>query len=200
MAVLDLTTKEAVRLFRGIADSSKPPSDAWLDSAIDALSARVEKALNRAIKQEAQVETFSLEEGQRLVYLRGWPVDTGQTFSLKYDALHAFAAASEIGTSLYHLDADIGIVEFEADFTAGSRVLRAAYTGGMATTTANLLTSYPDLCEAAAMQIAFWWESHARLGQASVSGPDGSVTILNPLDFLAPLEKAIGAHKRLLVF
>ncbi len=116
---------------------------------------------------------------------------------MKYDTLRDFGGSTSVNAKHYEIDYTRGILYVDGIVLApGIRVLQVAYTGGMGATTDAFRTAYPDLAEAVDMQIAFWWESRSRLGQQSVTGPDGSITLQAPLSHLPALAEAIKTHRR----
>lgn len=197
MASLALTTKEDVRLFKGWA-SDADPSDAWIESAITAASARVENSLGRKTLQAAQTEYLDVNPREaQLFLLKGWPILTSPVPVVYHDLLRVFDAGTSINTAHYDFDEALGLLDIDGiTLSHGIRVLKVEYTGGMSDTVSNFKTAYPDLAEAVVMQVAFWWESRKRLGQRTVSGPDGSITLEEPLDYLPILRRAISKHKR----
>lgn len=196
MALLDITTRQGVRDWKGL-EADGGASDAWIDSAIQALSKRLENALARALLSEAQVETFDVDDGQTIFMLRGYPVDEEGTFSVRLDTLRVFDAPRELQVEFFTLDAEQGTLIIDGvGLPPGPRILRVAYTGGMAATTEAFCTAYPDIEEAANIQVNFWWESRQRIGQRSVTGQDLSVVTLEPLEFLPQMQRVVENYRR----
>jgi hypothetical protein len=55
-------------------------------------------------------------------------------------------------------------------------ILKVVYTGGMASSTANFITAYPDIAGAVDQQVAYLYHQRNNLGTSSVSGDAGSVS------------------------
>lgn len=196
MALLDITTRAGVRDWKGLA-SAGGASDLWIDAAIQALSKRLENALARALLSEAQVEIFDIDDGQTVFNLRGYPVDEVETFSVRLDTLRVFDDPRELETTFYTLDAQEGVLVIDGvKLPPGARILRVAYTGGMAADTASFCEAFPDIEEAANIQVNFWWESRQRIGQRSVTGSDLSVVTLEPLEFLPQMQRVVENYRR----
>ena len=81
--------------------------------------------------------------------------------------------------TLQHLDEDGAIQRLGGNWAIGNNVLKVTYAGAYATTAA-LVTAIPDVAEAAAQVVSFWWymtkpSNEKRLGIASRSVGGGSV-------------------------
>lgn len=196
MALLDITTRQGVRDWKGLA-SAGGATDAWIDAAIQALSKRLENALARALLSEEQVEVFDVDEGQTVFNLRGYPVNEAEDFSVRLDTLRVFDTPRELEPTFFTLDAQDGQLIIDGvQLPPGQRILRVAYTGGMAADTAAFCEAYPDIEEAANIQVNFWWESRQRIGQRSVTGADLSVVTLEPLEFLPQMQRVVENYRR----
>lgn len=197
MALLDVTTLAAVRAWKGLAFPGGA-SDDWINGAIQALSKRLEASLNRALLQEAQVEIFDVEHaGQTVFTLRGYPVDEEETFSVRLDTMRVWEEAHELTTGFYTLDATEGILIVDGVVLPRcARALRVAYTGGMAVDSTAFCEAYPDIEEAANIQINFWWEQRTKLGQRSIVGVDQSVVVNEPLNYLPVLDRVVQNYRR----
>lgn len=85
---MDLTTKERVRVVLG--QRSNPAPDELVEILIDAVSAKVEAALDRYTLRTQRTEYFDIPSGARSVMLRGYPVtsllrvwvDSGRDFGI----------------------------------------------------------------------------------------------------------------------
>ena len=150
----------------------------------------------RALLSEAQVEVFDIDDGQTVFPLRGYPVDEEEEFSVRLDTLRVFDEPRELQTGFYTLDAQEGTLIIDGvRLPPGPRILRVAYTGGMAADTAAFCEAYPDIEEAANIQVNFWWEMRQRIGQKTVVGADLSVTT-HEQDFLDVVQRVVENYRR----
>lgn len=196
MATLDLTTTAKVRDYKGWATNTT--RDAWIDDAITGVSARFHKAmLGRELKKEAKTEYFTIEPGEGQTFqLSAFPVDSASAITVSNDSLRAFGSSTEIGSSLWHIDDDLGVLVIDGTgLDSGFMALKVEYTGGLAATASDVLSDAPEISQAAAIQIAFEYESRNRLGQDSVQGPDGSISVYSPQEWLPVVREVIDRYK-----
>ena len=193
---MNLTTKAAVRDYKGW--SSNTDRDTWIDSRIEAWSQRFEKATGRTALKASKTEYFTVESNTGQSFgVKGIPVDTSATITIANDVDRSFASSSEISSDYWHMDGDTGVLVIDNwHLDTGYKVLKVTYTGGMATTASNFISSFPDVSDAIAIQVAFEYESRNRLGQGSVTGADGSVSMFDPMEIVPPLKAAIKHYKR----
>ena len=199
---MDLTTTARVRLYKGW--SSESVRNTWIDTEIAAISSRVETELRRKVLSEAQSEVFTVDDSMwpdgQLFRLKAFPVTDG-SITVYSDLDRAFGSGTVVSASDYYADLNIGTV-FVEDFhlDVGYKTLKIAYTGGMAADTTAFVAAFPELAGAVDLQVAYNYESRNRLGINSVTGPDGSLTIMEPMGLLPALTAAISKFRRHTLF
>jgi|19_taG_2_1085344.scaffolds.fasta_scaffold03662_2 hypothetical protein len=196
MTILDVTTANGVRTLKGWATDTD--RDAILGNLIDKVSARVEGLCGgRLLYKEERTEYFSLKPGEGQIFqLAGFPVDTSQTFTVKSAFDRDWSNTTALSSSEYYLDATDGVLHLDlAALDFGTHTLQVVSTGGLGTSASDLSTEYSDLTNAARQQVAFEYEQRQRLGVLSVSGPDGSASLLAAHEILPDLKAAIDRLK-----
>lgn len=180
---MDLTT--TTRVENLILATGTPP--AWTTTAIGQLITEVSAAVERYLDRYAQsgvsrTEYLDVEAGQRLFRLRAYPV--ASMTSVSFDPEQVFGSDTVIDSGDYFspLYNSSGVLRFPYDLNPPDTAtlpdcLKVVYTGGMASSTANFITSYPDIAGAVDKQVAFLYQNRNNLGVSSVSGDAGSISI-----------------------
>ena len=179
---MNLTTLARVRRMLTAGGASLPSggdADTLLTELIADVSAAVEDALDGRCQRAARTEYYDLAREQRLVWLKGWPVDTGASFALYNDRLRGFGVETLAPAANYYLDAEDGSVRFDFYLTSpGPGVVKVVYTGGMAATADAFVTAYPDLARIVDAQVVACWR--ARTNPAGTKAPRGGRGGSNP--------------------
>lgn len=149
--VFDATTLADVKLILKTV-SGDTSIDSQISDLITAVSARAEEYIGRSFEIAERTETFDVGKRTRSVFLRHWPIDTGQTFTVKNNSLRDFTGAT-LNTNLYAVDATTGRLFFTSYLIAGPGVLQVTYTGGIAANAAAL-QAIPSLEYAIRRQVA----------------------------------------------
>lgn len=172
---MDLTTVARVK---ALLDITGAQHDTSLGVYVPAVSQMVEEYLNRTAFQEIQTDQLDVEIGQRIFLLRAYPVLAAPAPALKHDLSRIFGSGSELATDGYYLNLGRGRIQLDGIALApGPGTLKVVYTGGMATTTAALITAFPAVARAVDMQTAYVFKRRDSLGAASISGDGGSISL-----------------------
>lgn len=201
---MDLTTIARVKkiLAGGRSQSMSNEQDVFLGQLITAISALVEADLDRYVEQKERIEYHDVRfPGQEVFNLRAYPIDTGETFEVKYDWFRGFGATITALTinDDFALDDLAGVMTID-DYSLGrarARALRVTYTGGMATNTTNFITAFPDLANAVDLQVAFLYQRRNQLGLTGTSQEGGSVSFQAPIKWLPIVKLAIDKNRNI---
>lgn len=189
---MDLTTAARVKAHLELTTSV---GDTLIGQLIPAVSSAVERYLGFSRAGGAQkadrTETYDVYEGDRVIWLRSFPVDLADDFAVKNAIDRDFAAAEVLDEELYSVDATLGRIVFDRwGLLPGPNVLQVVYNAGLGAAAANVVTDYPDVATAVDMQVAFLYKRKDTLGMSSFSAEGGSVSFLNP-DGLIPQVKML---------
>ena len=196
MAITSLVEQSDVTDYKGWG--SNAARNAWIDEALQSVSARFMKALNgRQIIKAAQTEYFTVRPNESQTFqLAAYPVDSGETITVSNDSLRAFGSGTELAAANWHIDDTLGILVIDGTgLDSGFMSLKVAYTGGIGAAASNIKTDFPDITQAIVIQIAFEYESRNRVGQDSVQGPDGSISVYSPQEWLPVVREVIDRYK-----
>lgn len=153
-----ITTKENIKKLLGInAD------DIIIQSMALAASAAIEKYLDRKLEKLARTEYFDVDAGQCVFFVSAYPIVSIQVYN---DADRAFATALSQTDYTYLGDSGRVVVD-KYSLDSGYNALKVVYTGGLATSQAELEQNHPDLEMAARIQAALWFKSKDKLNVSS---------------------------------
>ncbi|MBN1253988.1 MAG: phage head-tail connector protein [Deltaproteobacteria bacterium] len=184
---MKLVSLDTVKEFLEITDETK--FDTLIEGLIEGISTQIETFLNRKLKKESRTQYFP--SGGKIFSLDAYPVDEAQTFTVTvWDA-------TKDKDEDFFLDPNTGLIEFVYDTgTPRPRQVKVVYTGGY-TETSGVLGVPDDLKHACKEQVAFEFRRRKDLGLASVSMPDGSVSVHQPADLLKNVQKILESYRRI---
>ena len=108
--------------------------DTLLQQLITEVSARIERFLGRHVEKLARTVQIDIEDGQQVVFLKGYPVEATPAAQFRNDSAREFSG-SDIDTDDYFLRREDGSATFDSiALIPGDGVFRAVYTGGLAWT------------------------------------------------------------------
>lgn len=168
MLVELVAVKNAMEMPETVTDK-----DAFITSLILGVSYDFQNTADRVVEIGTQEEVLDVEEFTNQLKLRAWPVDGGEEFKIFHDTTRAFAAETEIDTSLYYLDATTGKVDLFTKYTVSPKTLKVTYTGGMAVITSPTVGEefwnlFPDVAEAITLEVISTFKKVPNLGAAVV--------------------------------
>lgn len=192
---MDFTTLARVRTL--LKDTSTQ-NDTLIDQLIDAVSPQFERILNRHALETARTEQYDVAPGQEVFLLRGFPVLASPAAVVKNSLSRDFTAASAIAATSYYIDLSRGILHIDlVGLEPGPGTLQVAYTGGLATSTAALITAFPDIAAACELQVAYLIQRKDELGLASFSAEGGSVAQALPTKILEGARELLQPYRRM---
>lgn len=190
---LALTTEARVLTILGEGLGAK--EQALIAMLISSVSARIESALGRGTLTQARTEYIDVAYGQRILQLTSYPITT--VSSVYNDSAREYGSSSLVDDDDYAVVDTLGQVIVDYDLIPGARSAKVTYTGGLATTTDNLISSYPDIAMAAEYQIVHEFRRRRdSLDGSSVSLPSGGVAFVGELKTLKIVEQMIDRYRR----
>lgn len=192
---MKLVSLDAVKEFLEIPDETK--FDTLLEGLIDGISQQIETFLNRKLKEDTYTQYFP--SGGKVFSLDAYPVDEAQPL-----VVTVWDATRDKDDDFF-LDPDTGLIEFIYDTgTPRPRKVKVVYTGGYTEHSGEptdpelgVLEVPDDLKHACKLQIAFEFRRRKDLGLASVSMPDGSISVHQPADLLPNVKKILESYRRI---
>jgi hypothetical protein len=197
----DYTTLARVKVhleYGGRAPLDSDTWDAYIERLIDDYSAMFDSYLGRGSVRESRTEYFDVAPGQHAFSLAGYP---GVTVSTVINDTERAWTGSTISVSDFTVDEDTGILMIDRTYhlLPGWRVLRVAYTGGLATTTTTLIRDYPDLAAACDLQVVHHRARAETLGASAQTMDGQSRTWTGPLDLLPTVRATLDRYRRVTV-
>jgi hypothetical protein len=203
---MDYTTRARVKTLLGIANADVS-QDSLIDQLITSVSERFDAEMRRHSLQTSRVEVYPIKLSRRLVTLKGAPVNGAVTFTIKLNDTTDFTTATTlVRNDDYVLEDTAGVVRLVSQgtpFTAGSMArpilpyyIQITYTGGLATTTANLISSYPDLAQACDLQVAYLHRRRTSPG-GDVKVGDSYTSYTKDYGILDEVRSTLNKYKRL---
>ena len=203
---MDYTTRARVKTLLGIANADVS-QDSLIDQLITSVSERFDAEMRRHSLQTSRVEVYPIKLSRRLVTLKGAPVNGAVTFTIKLNDTTDFTTATTlVRNDDYVLEDTAGVVRMVSQgtpFTAGSMArpilpyyIQITYTGGLATTTANLIASYADLAQACDLQVAYLHRRRTTPG-GNVTMGDSSTQFTKDYQFLDEVRYTLNRYKRI---
>lgn len=203
---MDYTTRARVKTLLGIANADVS-QDSLIDQLITSVSERFDAEMRRHSLQTSRVEVYPIKLSRRLVTLKGAPVNGAVTFTIKLNDTTDFTTATTlVRNDDYVLEDTAGVVRLVSQgtpFTAGSMArpilpyyIQVTYTGGLATTTANLIASYADLAQACDLQVAYLHRRRTTPG-GNVTMGDSSTQFTKDYQFLDEVRYTLNRYKRI---
>jgi len=203
---MDYTTRARVKTLLGIANADVS-QDSLIDQLITSVSERFDAEMRRHSLQTSRVEVYPIKLSRRLVTLKGAPVNGAVTFTIKLNDTTDFTTATTlVRNDDYVLEDTAGVVRLVSQgtpFTAGSMArpilpyyIQVTYTGGLATTTANLIASYADLAQACDLQVAYLHRRRTTPG-GNVTMGDSSTQFTKDYQFLEEVRYTLNRYKRI---
>lgn len=183
-----ITTRDNIKSMIGMTATD---DDVIIASIALAVSAKIEKHLNRSIEAIQRTEYFDVDDGQKVFFVSAYPISA---IAIYNDYAREFLAA--ISSENYTIAGNSGrIVIDKQSLDSGYSALRIVYTGGLASSQSTLQSNYPDLEMAARIQGAIWYNSRKRLGLNSESIQGGGQTNYKALSLDPTVKETIEQYR-----
>ena len=201
---MDATTKERVK---DLLEISSTTHDTVLDRLIAVVSQRIEDYLDRPLESKARTEEYDIKPRQRVVFLRAYPLTAqNQITEIKIATDWKFDTVSAVSSDDYHVDLANGAVHLNfypilrylnSNTETAPGAVRVAYTGGFATSTANLISNYPAIASAAETQVIAMWRRRDEPMVKTIDVGEYSSTKEGPVRFLPDVVEALTPYRRM---
>lgn len=192
---MNLTTPARVLALLQAGGTDQASLAPFLTNLIPAVSAAMERELDRHVLRAARAEDFDVEDGQRVFRLRGIPV--ASVASVKFDTEREFASGTEVASTYYYLNLATGRLVIDGyALLPGDGVLRVTYTGGMVEEGGDFATAYPELAHLADLQIAYLLQRKDSLAATSQGIAGGTVGFSGPYSWLPIVREGLMRARR----
>ena len=194
---MDLTTTARTKAFYALGGESLGEGlDAAIALLVTKYSIAAAKLMDRHTQATERTEQYDIEAGQRVVSLKGYPVDTTADFEVTSDAQREFTGSAE-DSSDYHVDAASGLLHLDGFVPAeGYGVLEVVYTGGMGTDVDDFIVNYPDIAHAIDEQIVHLLQRKDSMGATAVSVAGGSISHAGAVQWLPHVKTLLLSESR----
>jgi len=199
MAIIPWTNIDRVKR---LIDKTQPDDDAILTALIEEFSSAFEIMIRRHVEKKERTEYYDAEAGQTTLILKGYPIDTGETFEIYNDTARDFGSSSLISSDSYSISQNTGLITFDRiTLYDGPGVVKVVYTGGIAENTNDIIgnTNVENailLAQAVEFQVAHIYQRRRALGSNTVSGGGGSVTVDDPTKLLPIVKRNLALFER----
>jgi len=192
---VDFTDLAAVKTAMNTTSSSTA-LDGLIATEIGDISAEMTRYLGFHTLSASRTETYVLRHGKRVLTLDARPVTVLPT-SLKI-ANHPddFSAASEIDSRDYVVHQEAGWIKFSRRMARDTSFVRVTYTGGLAADSSGIITNYPELARAAALQVKFLHERRDSIGGSVTTLAGAKTTYNSQYGLLAQTRRVLDAYRR----
>ena len=201
---MDATTKDRIK---DLLEITSTTHDTVLDRLIAVVSQRIEDFIDRPLETAARTEEYSIKPRQNVLFLRAYPLSAqGDIASVKIAFDWDYAAASAVTSTDYHADLDTGTLHLNYypstnylgnNLATAPNVAQIVYTGGFATSTANLISAYPAIAYACEEQVIAMWRRRDEPMVKTVRIDQYSSEVDGQLKFLPDVREALIPYRRM---
>lgn len=163
--------------------------DLLLGLILDSISSSIESYTSRKFEKVSRTEYFNA--GGDIFQLRAFPIDSAIATVVVVDS------TTQTVNDDYYIYYDEGYIEFPSYTTkTDPKEVVITYTGGYSWTVGSGRINVPDdLMFATLFQAAYVFRNRKNLGMASLSLPDGSITVNNQDEFLPQVVAVLDRYK-----
>ena len=201
---MDATTKDRIK---DLLEITSTTHDTVLDRLIAVVSQRIEDFIDRPLETAARTEEYSIKPRQNVLFLRAYPLSAqGDIASVKIAFDWDYAAVSAVTSTDYHADLDTGTLHLNYypstnylgnNLATAPNVAQIVYTGGFATSTANLISAYPAIAYACEEQVIAMWRRRDEPMVKTVRIDQYSSEVDGQLKFLPDVREALIPYRRM---
>lgn len=184
-------SREAYRLF--LADGGTSELNALQEQILIWYSARIQRYLNRTLKEAERTVNMNTERGGRIYSLPAYPINSAHSVTV------AVFDTPQIENSDYWVHYEKGLIEFHVAPTyVEPKGLDITYTGGYTSsniegvlTTITFVEVPQEIQMACILQSSYLFQKRKSLGISSITMPDGSISTGSTIPDLLPEVKSI---------
>lgn len=201
---MDATTAARVK---DLLEITSTTHDTVLGRLITVVSQRIESFIDRPLKSEARTEEYDIKPRQRVLFLRAYPLTAqGDISSVKIAVNWDFAAATAVTSTDYHVDLNTGAIHFNFypitnylgdNMATAPNAVQVVYTGGLGSTTTDVINNYPAIAAACETQAIAMWRRRDEPMQKSMKIGDYGSTKEGPVQFLPDVVEALIPYRRM---
>lgn len=202
---MNLTTVELVKTMIAIP-TDDTSNDTILDAMIASVSQRMEQLMNRKLEVDQRIEDQMVSSGQAEIALDAFPVFDDEDFIVTQSSTRNFTDADEWTIDEdYTFDATGGVVFLLRDpqfkihpitgYPLAPAWFRITYTGGLASTTDEVMSDHAAIADACATQVRYMWQRKDSLG-GNINTTQGGTSFTAAYDLLASVKKICEYHRR----
>jgi hypothetical protein len=192
MTLLSLCELASVKQRLNIDDTSR---DTILGELIVSVSRSIEQWCNRDFYLEERTQEYSTASSTGPITLRAYPV--ASISSVKNTTSWDWANATALESDAYRASSDSGVLYFKGAIARGPLSLQVVYTGGLATSAADVASTYPDLAAAAEMQVVEEFQRRDSQGAVTYTlSEGGGAGQQQALKLLPSVREKLAPYKR----
>ena len=201
---MDATTKARVK---DLLEITSTTHDDVLDALIATVSQRIENFIDRPLEAAARTEEYDIKPRQRVLFLRAYPLTAqADITSVKIATDWDFTAATAVTSTDYHVDLNTGAIHFTFypitnylgnNIATAPNAMQVVYTGGFATSVANVIANYPAIASACETQVIAMWRRRDEPMQKTIKIGDYGSTKEGPVQFLPDVIEALIPYRRM---
>jgi len=190
---MQLCKLEDVKHVLGI-EVSETDYDDELNGLIDAVSAEAERYMGRNAETKSYTEYFNVEVDSEVFQLSAFPLSS--VSHIYNDPDWEYGDDSEVSTDYFKADNDKGQIYINKYvLVEGWQALKVEYTGGMGSDTTAFKSSFPDIANALARQVAFYFKSKRHVGETAINAQTGSISFISSSKWLTETRSVLDTYK-----
>jgi len=182
-----------VKTLLGI-ETSELAYDDELNDLIDAVSAEAERYMGRNATTGSYTEYFDVEVDSEVFQLSAFPLSS--ITHIYNDPDWEYGSDTEISTDYFSPNDDRGQIYINKYvLVEGWKALKVEYTGGMGADTSEFKTNYPDIANAVARQVAYYFKNKRHIGDTAINTQTGSVSFITGAKWLTETKEVLDTYK-----
>jgi hypothetical protein len=201
VATLKATTIDRVKAAGlGSFDINSDDYDDFLMGLIEETSVQFETYLGHKLLKSARTEVQDVEKFQRTFFLREYPITSVSTVKVRSAISTDWASVSALTATTYSVDTVTGRLYLDTSTAyEGHDAIQVVYTAGFSTTTALLITEYPEIASAAERQVAYLFRRRNELEASTHSVGGGTSSQVGAAKMLPGVMETLRPYRRMVL-